>query len=97
MEPEFALKGSASRKVAVSAEPEPEKKSGYPCWKCGGPNHRHRDCTARSTRKFCFGCGRKDVISTECPTCKEKPRKKREGDGKGEGKVSPSLAGKAPQ
>jgi hypothetical protein len=38
------------------------------CWNCDGLNHHQRFCTA-PRRKFCFGCGYKDVYRNDCPNC----------------------------
>lgn len=39
------------------------------CWKCSQPNHTFRNCTLRTTKKFCFKCGCPDVVTKTCPKC----------------------------
>lgn len=38
------------------------------CWNCDDIGHTYMDCTA-SRRIFCYGCGAKNCIRPQCPTC----------------------------
>lgn len=38
------------------------------CWNCNVVGHRHHECTKPKVR-FCYGCGRKDMIRPFCPRC----------------------------
>lgn len=38
------------------------------CWNCGAKGHSFGNCREQK-RRFCYGCGLKDVIVTECPNC----------------------------
>ena len=39
-------------------------------WHCERLGHRYMDCTEK-WKRFCFKCGGKDVIRTDCPKCSE--------------------------
>lgn len=38
------------------------------CWNCLEAGHRFRQCS-KPRRKFCFKCGKENVISRDCPNC----------------------------
>lgn len=38
------------------------------CWNCQQVGHRHRNCTV-ARNKFCFRCGRANVVVNNCPNC----------------------------
>lgn len=38
------------------------------CWNCNDTDHPHRFCLKPRT-KFCFKCGRKNVVTAQCPRC----------------------------
>lgn len=45
-----------------------ETRSNVRCWNCGEENHRYNECRKLRTR-FCFGCGQRNVIKSNCPRC----------------------------
>ncbi|KAK3928367.1 Activity-regulated cytoskeleton associated protein 2 [Frankliniella fusca] len=91
MEPEFAYKGKAKKALVHETVVEPEvaavvhRGGGRPpltCWRCSVSGHRFRDCEAKGEfPKFCWGCGRKDAVTSTCPNCKER-RARREEENK---------------
>ncbi|KAJ8977810.1 hypothetical protein NQ317_000067 [Molorchus minor] len=49
------------------------------CWKCKTTGHMQRDCPDNQKRiPTCYGCGRRNVIRPNCPSCSKNGR--REGD-----------------
>ena len=54
-----------------NSTPPNENKTTIKCWNCSKPGHRFQNCE-ESRMKFCFKCGKKDVISPECPNCSGK-------------------------
>ncbi|XP_031333880.1 uncharacterized protein LOC116163889 [Photinus pyralis] len=38
------------------------------CWNCGLPNHTYTSCKAKRST-FCYRCGERDFLSTNCPKC----------------------------
>lgn len=53
----------------VSAVDEAARRSEYViCWNCDDMGHTYADCAA-ARRLFCFGCGAKNLIRTQCPKC----------------------------
>ena len=77
MEPEFAYKTGTAKKAAVHAleADSSERKEGnrkprpFSCFSCNKEGHKFSDCPTKSDRKFCYKCGRKDVIVRNCPKC----------------------------
>lgn len=49
----------------------PPNASERKCWNCGRPGHLYSDCRSQK-RKFCFRCGKKDVTTKTCSTCRPK-------------------------
>lgn len=41
------------------------------CFRCGEIGHYRIHCRAEKSRKFCYGCGRDDTLSKDCPDCSE--------------------------
>lgn len=39
------------------------------CWNCGEVGHPFFVCKAPIKRQFCFKCGHRDTIQSECPVC----------------------------
>ncbi|KAK3922804.1 Activity-regulated cytoskeleton associated protein 1 [Frankliniella fusca] len=88
MEPEFAYKGRQRRVLVHEVnveEPEVAPLRTEPlrprprafCWRCLTPGHIFRDCQAKGDFPlFCWGCGRKEVVKTNCPVCRERKDKK---------------------
>ena len=54
-----------------NSAPPNDNRTTIKCWNCSKPGHRFQNCEESRT-KFCFKCGKKDVISPECPNCSEK-------------------------
>ncbi|KAK3916761.1 Activity-regulated cytoskeleton associated protein 2 [Frankliniella fusca] len=82
MEPEFAYKGKGKKVLVHEAVTEPEVAAvrgpgGRPplsCWRCSAPGHRFRECSTKGDfPRFCYGCGKKEVVLTTCPTCRNRP------------------------
>ena len=46
------------------------KGSGFACWNCDVEGHVFGDCP-QVRKKFCYGCGKKDVVVTECSVCQK--------------------------
>lgn len=48
------------------------------CWNCHRQGHQFRQCRARRVGVFCYNCGLRQVINSECPRCNprepERPR-----------------------
>lgn len=68
LEPDLAYVGSEPspsrprvRMAAVSSAP-------VSCWNCGQAGHRYAQCPT-PRKRFCFRCGRPDVVVTTCPRC----------------------------
>lgn len=38
------------------------------CWNCNCKGHVYSSCRSHRTR-FCYGCGKKNIIKSQCPTC----------------------------
>lgn len=39
------------------------------CWNCGSREHRFRECGFSRRGVFCFKCGRRDVVASNCQNC----------------------------
>lgn len=80
MEPEFAFQSKGRSRATVNTVdtggPEVAATSTRPpfnCWRCGQPNHAFRDCKEKGDfEKFCWGCGKKGVVSQSCTECKRR-------------------------
>lgn len=46
------------------------------CWNCNEPGHRFRKCT-KPRKKFCFRCGKNNVLANTCSNCAQKNEVKR--------------------
>lgn len=79
LEPALAYrKPASSGKVSVVAaeegevvviSPEESSPGAEPtCWNCGQTGHRFRACS-HPKRRFCFRCGRPNVMANNCPRC----------------------------
>lgn len=49
---------------------EVEAVSGLICWNCREPGHTFMECKATEWNRFCYRCGKPDVITPQCPKCK---------------------------
>lgn len=68
LEPDLAYVGpepttSRPRAHLVAASATPMK-----CWNCQRVGHRHSQCSS-PRKRFCYRCGRPDVVVTSCPQC----------------------------
>ncbi|XP_054257588.1 uncharacterized protein LOC128982670 [Macrosteles quadrilineatus] len=43
----------------------------FTCWNCSMRGHRFRDCT-RPKKRFCYGCGKDNILKKDCPSCVSK-------------------------
>lgn len=55
----------------VNSNVEINAVSSIKCWNCNTQGHAYVKCTAKKT-KFCYGCGKKNVIKPKCPECQLK-------------------------
>lgn len=70
-------KTSNSRSEESSAKDSiPYNGSQVKCFNCYQTGNRHRDCK-ESRKIYCFSCGKKDVIKSECPNCAENSKQDR--------------------
>lgn len=44
--------------------------SGLICWNCREPGHMFMACPSSEWHRFCYRCGKPDVITPQCPNCK---------------------------
>lgn len=58
-----AFQNSKPRVFSVNDNVHPIK-----CWNCRLPGHKYPSCRS-PRRKFCFSCGRSNVVKTTCPNC----------------------------
>lgn len=58
------------------------------CWNCQKQGHIFMDCPSAQRAMFCYRCGKPDVISPNCPKCKEKGNSKRSAISTGESRSS---------
>lgn len=40
------------------------------CWNCQAIGHSHRECQAPKNGIFCFGCGARGIIASDCDRCR---------------------------
>lgn len=76
LEPDLAYAGSSRRRDLASGRVSSfQQASGratqLKCWNCGDTGHVYSRCN-KERKKFCFGCGRPDVIKSKCPDCQSK-------------------------
>lgn len=45
------------------------------CWNCNSVGHVQRDCKKGHNKPVCYGCGRRNVIRPNCPSCSKNARK----------------------
>lgn len=62
------------------------------CWNCSGEGHIFPQCTEEKRGKFCYKCGKADVITWHCPNCTGNAERNLESNG-----VNPNSTTIAPQ
>lgn len=50
--------------------PETSNASSVTCWNCNSTSHKFRACP-EPRKKFCFRCGRPNVVADTCPKCRK--------------------------
>lgn len=54
--------------ITTSSQPDRREVS---CWNCGEKGHRFRFCH-KTRKKFCFGCGKDNILKRDCLNCTPK-------------------------
>lgn len=75
LEPDLAYqaRNTSSQKVRSSAKyvdaiTSRQDSATRKCWNCQSENHLFSQCQ-QPRKKFCFGCGLKNVVKSSCPSC----------------------------
>lgn len=77
LEPELAYHDPIRRRgcppvrvAAIESKPFRERQE-ISCWNCGAQGHRFRFCQ-QPKKKFCYGCGKENILKRDCNECQPK-------------------------
>lgn len=84
LEPDLAYQDqSYRRKIPVGrvagVQPFESNRQDFVCWNCREKGHSFRFCR-KPKRRFCFGCGKEDVLRQDCGKCCPKNGQRKESE-----------------